>query len=122
MKRNFWLGLGGIVVIGLILVIGVIVVTSLNKAEAREHRIVIPEGTGALIKEGKNPQVIPSEIHLKVGDTLVIENRDIVGHEISDLWIGAGETLRQEFRTVGVYKGACTVHPNAEVQIIVDES
>ncbi|MCL4876824.1 MAG: hypothetical protein KJ064_09205 [Anaerolineae bacterium] len=109
------------VVIALLVVIGTIVTRSMQEAASHEYVIVIPEGTGERIEAGEDPDVIPEEIHLVLGkkDVLVIENRDSVGHRISDFWVGAGETLRQEFHFPAVYQGECTIHKTAQVHIIV---
>ena len=111
------------IVIGLIGIVAFTVLSKVEETESREYRIVIPEGTGALIDVGADPDVIPEQIELRLGeqDILVIENKDIVGHRISDFWVGAGETLRQSFKTPAVYQGECTIHESAQIKIIVRE-
>src|SRR5690349_5394368 len=49
-----------------------------------ELRIVIPQGAQALIREGQEDEVIPSQIQLSVSgqNVLVIQNDDIVNHNI----------------------------------------
>ena len=120
-----WLVPGIIVLIvgGLVIFIVSTVFGSVEDVDAREYRIVIPEGTGAQIEQGEDPGVIPSIIELTLGekDILVIENQDIVGHRIGDFWVGAGETLRQEFKTEAIYQGECTVHESAQIEIIVSK-
>jgi plastocyanin len=122
MQRRTWTLIGALIGLGLILALGAAVLLTTQKAADREYRIVIPEGTQARIEAGEDPAIIPSEIHLTLGkkDTLVIENRDVVGHQVSDFFIGAGQTLRQTFRSAGVYQGECTIHPDAQIQIIVE--
>ena len=124
MSNRSLIGVIGAAVLGLVLVAVFLVVNSVGDVSSREYRIVIPEGTGDLIAAGEDPGVIPAEIQLTLGeqDILVIENHDYVGHRISDFWVGAGETLRQEFHTPAIYKGECTLHESAQIQIIVNES
>ncbi len=112
-----------IVVIGLVGFVIATVVGSTQSKESHEYRIVIPAGTGDRIAAGEDPDIVPLEIRLTIGekDTLVIENRDTVGHTIGDFWVGTGETLRQKFHTPGVYLGLCTVHPAQQIQIIVSD-
>lgn len=109
------------IVVGLLAFIGSTVIGSVQDNSTREYRIVIPEGTGELIEQGEDPGVIPAQIELVLGekDVLVIENRDTVGHRISDFWVGSGETLRQQFKQEAIYQGECTVHESSQIQIIV---
>ncbi len=113
----------GLVVLALIVGVVITVARSVNETTSREYRIVIPEGTSALIAAGEDPGVIPEQITLKLDekDILVIENNDLEGHRIGGFYVGAGETLRQEFRTPAVYEGECTIHESNQVQIIVSE-
>ena len=112
--------LGTVVVIG---ILAATVIQSVEDADAREYRITIPQGTGALIEAGEDPNIIPNRIDLVIGerDILLIENQDTVGHRVSDFWIGAGETLRQEFSSPAVYQGQCSIHKDAQIQIVVTE-
>lgn len=112
-----------VIIIGLIGIVAFTVLRKVEETESREYRIVIPEGTGALIDAGEDPDVVPEHIELTLGekDILVIENKDIVGHRISDFWVGAGETLRQSFKTPAVYQGECTIHESTQIQIVVLE-
>lgn len=101
--------------------IGVIVTRAVSKAASEEYVIVIPDGTGALIEAGQDPNVVPEEIHLVLGrqDVLVIKNQDTIGHQIGDFWVRPGETLRQAFHSPGVYQGQCSIHQNEQIHIIV---
>lgn len=110
-----------VIVLGLLAFIGSTVIGSVQDTTSREYQIVIPEGTGELIAQGKDPDIIPAQIELVIDekDILVIENHDTVGHRISDFWVGSGETLRQQFKQEAVYQGECTVHENAQIEIIV---
>lgn len=53
-------------------------------------RLVIPEGTAAEISEGGEALDIPEEMTFVVGDVLLVENQDVVDHQLGPLWIPAG--------------------------------
>jgi hypothetical protein len=107
----------------LIAILASTIIRAVEDADAREYRITIPLGTGLLIEAGDDPDIIPNRIELVLGkqDILVIQNQDTVGHRVSDFWIGAGEILRQEFSSPAAYQGQCTIHKDAQIQIVVIE-
>lgn len=112
-----------LLVVGLVGFVVMTVTQTVQETTSREYRIIIPPGTGERIAAGEHISAIPSEIRLQLGkqDILVIENHDSTGHRISDFWVGAGETIRQQFHTPAIYQGECTVHSQAQIQIIVTE-
>lgn len=112
-----------LLVAGLVGFVVITITQTVQETTNREYRIVIPLGTGERIAAGEHIAAIPSEIRLQLGkqDILVIENQDSTGHRISDFWVGAGETIRQQFYTPAIYQGECTVHSQAQIQIIVTE-
>lgn len=97
--------------------------TALAAKPANELLIVIPQGAQALIREGQEDEVIPSRIQLSVSgqNVLVIQNDDIVNHNIGPFYVRSGETLRQKFTSVATYQGTCSIRYNASVSIIVDD-
>jgi hypothetical protein len=122
-KRLLIPALIGIVVLGLVIYIATTLIGAVEDSASREYKIVIPSGTSERIAAGEDPGVVPDEIELVLGekDILVVENRDAVGHSVAGYVIGPGETLRQKFQTSGVYRGECTVHQDAQIQITVRE-
>ncbi len=94
-----------------------------NPAPANELRIVIPDGTSAMIEAGEDPGVIPTEIALKLPEknTLVIVNNDRVHHTVGPFFVRAGETVRQTFTQTAVYEGGCSIHPENIVRLVVEE-
>lgn len=88
-----------------------------------ELRIVIPEGTQALIEAGQEPDIIPSEIVMSLASQpiLVIENQDNSAHQVGPFFVGAGETVRQHFSRPGIYEGGCSIHRDRQVKIIVED-
>lgn len=90
---------------------------------SREFHVIIPEGTSALIESGQDPNVIPSEIILKLEEhnILVIQNNDSVDHFVGPFFIKADENIRQEFTRPAIYEGGCSIHKNEVVRIIIEE-
>lgn len=110
--------ISALLIVGTLIGIGVFITSRVSSAAAHEYKFVIPEGTGDQIASNHESS-LPSKIELTAGDTLVIENRDSVGHQIGDFWVGAGETTRQKFNTPAVYEGSCSAHKNSQIQIVV---
>lgn len=84
-----------------------------------EYVVDVPAGTGARISRGEKVELIPSQVDLSVGDTIVIANADDQLHEVGPFSVRAGETLRYTFDRAGTYVGNCTVHPSGTVEIVV---
>ena len=84
-----------------------------------EYVVEVPAGTGGRIARGEQVELIPAEVDLSVGDTIVIANADDQLHEVGPFSVRAGETLRYTFDRAGTYLGNCTVHPSGKVEIIV---
>lgn len=63
-------------------------------------RLTIPEGTSEQLSQGGNALELPEEMTFVVGDVLLVENQDVVSHQLGPLWIPAGAeaslTLDQE--------------------------
>ncbi len=89
---------------------------------SREYRIVIPEGTGNLIRLGQDPGIIPLEINLTLGvqDILVIENHDDTDYLVGGIWVAPKETVAKQFYEEQTFVGLCTVTVGRDlVEIIV---
>jgi len=64
----------------------------LLKKENREPGIielVIPAGTGELVRGGQASPDIPRDLRFVVGDTLRVVNQDNENHQLGPLWIPA---------------------------------
>lgn len=86
------------------------------------HRFTISNGTGAALEQKITPpNPIPTDITVRVGDTLEITNNDVVGHSYAFLVLRPGETGRYTFHNAGTFTGACTVGDHEEVTITVRE-
>ena len=84
-----------------------------------EFQFVIPDGTGDAIDAGELIEIIPADLTVAVGDVIELVNQDDRGHIVGPFFVGARETLRQEFTSPGVYEGICTVHPSGQVVLTV---
>lgn len=84
-----------------------------------DYHYVIPAGAGQAAIEGDPIEVLPAEMDVHVGDVIEIVNDDDRGHLVGPFFVGAGETMRQEFASPGVFEGVCSVHPSGQIVIKV---
>jgi plastocyanin len=68
----------------------------------------------------------PSNLTVKVGDTIEWKNADIVPHTVTAVdrsfdsaAIGTGRSWKSIFRTAGDFNYFCTLHPNMRAKLIV---
>lgn len=80
----------------------------------------IPEGAGEALDAGTPLEILPGTLEASVGETIEIVNLDDRGHNVGPWFVGANETLRQEFTSPGRFEGVCTVHPSGELVLVVD--
>lgn len=62
------------------------------KKENREPgviELVIPAGTGEMVRAGQTPPELPRDMRFVVGDTLKVVNQDNENHQLGPLWIPA---------------------------------
>lgn len=85
-----------------------------------EYWFEIPPGAGEALDAGTPLEILPAELRAKVGESIEIVNDDDRGHLVGPWFVGAGETLRQEFTSPGEFIGICTVHPSGEIKVIID--
>ena len=65
----------------------------------KEIILTIPAGTAAQVARGQQPPTLPANMVFVVGDVLVVQNQDVVNHQLGPLWIPAGASARLELRT-----------------------
>ena len=80
---------------------------------------LIPPGAGAALDAGQPLEIMPVRVEVSVGDVIEIVNQDDRDHLIGPFFVGAGETVRQEFASAGEYVGACSVSPTGEIVVVV---
>jgi hypothetical protein len=75
-------------------------------------RLVIPAGTAELVAAGELEPSIPSELSFVIGDTLLVENQDIVPHELGPLFIPVGASASLTMEDANRYTLGCTFQPS----------
>ena len=83
------------------------------------YEYTIPAGAGEALDAGTPLEILPGTLEASVGETIQIVNLDDRGHNIGPWFVGANETLRQEFTSPGTFEGVCTVHPSGELVLNV---
>lgn len=91
-----------------------------DTAAPADFAYVIPAGTGGRIDRGERVDVIPADLHVRVGQVIRIENADDRGHLVGPFFVGAGETVTQRFSAPGVLQGSCSVHPSGTMTVTVE--
>ena len=94
---------------------------AIANSDDADYEYIIPLGAGAKIEAGESINIIPAELMVRVGESLRIINDDDRGHVVGVFFVGAGETLSQEFTSTGTLSGGCSVHPSGEFTIQVLE-
>ncbi|MGB0114003.1 MAG: hypothetical protein WBP59_12335 [Ilumatobacteraceae bacterium] len=84
-----------------------------------DYEYVIPAGAGDALDAGTPLEILPAELDVRVGETIVIVNEDDRGHTVGPFFVGANETLTQRFSSPGDFVGVCTVHPSGELVLSV---
>lgn len=87
---------------------------------AATYEYTIPEGAGEALDAGTPLEILPATLEATVGETIQIVNLDDRGHNVGPWFVGANETLRQEFTSPGRFEGVCTVHPSGELVLNVE--
>jgi plastocyanin len=104
-------------------VVAAVVIVALNRSDsttATTYSFTIEEGTKDLIEAGITPEnQPPTDLNIKVGDTLEVVNNDSAVHSYSFITVRPGETGSYTFKTPGTYVGACTVGVHTSVTIVV---
>ncbi len=62
---------------------------------------------------------MPSEVPMRVGDTIVVRNDDVETATVGPFTVRPGETLTQTFRSPMTLVGECTLSGTGEVEIVV---
>jgi thiol-disulfide isomerase/thioredoxin len=86
------------------------------------HTYTVPAGTADRIARGEDPKFFPAVLVVGLGDTLAVDNQDVVPHTVGPLGVRPNETYRFRFTKEGIFEGACTIHPSQQTRIIVAPS
>lgn len=106
----------------LVVVVGLALVVFLGADGDRAavtHRFVIPEGTRARLDAGERVDVVPPRLVVRVGDRLLLRNKDVVQHHMGPLVVDANGLLSMTFSDEGTIKGVCTLNDAGEAVIVV---
>lgn len=79
----------------------------------------IPTGAGLALDAGTPLEILPARLDATVGQTIQIVNEDDRGHLVGPWFVGAGETLRQTFKSPGEFIGECSVHPSGQIRVVI---
>ena len=90
-------------------------------SSAADYDYLIPLGTAERISAGEAVEILPAELDVGVGEVIQIVNEDAKGHFVGIFYVGAGETVTQQFASVGEYAGRCTVHPGGQLVLRIHE-
>jgi len=97
-------------------------VVSCSGDDTREPQtlvIEVPAGTAARQRAGEEIEIMPTDLELKVGDTIRIVNNDNIVRIVGPYTVGAGQTLRQTFTEPGTIVGTCSLSATGEVRITI---
>jgi hypothetical protein len=79
----------------------------------------IEPGTGDRLDAGEQVELMPTEVRLSVGDTLVIRNDDTRDFMVGPYQVRAGEIIEQTFHRPQVLIGECSLSGTGEIRIVV---
>ncbi len=84
------------------------------------REIVIPAGTQARLDAGEPVEVLETEIHVKVDETVRIRNDDDVDHVLGPYYLQSGAALEQTYRRPQTVRYTCFVNPTEAINLVVD--
>ncbi len=89
-------------------------------ADGRLWSFVVPAGTKDRMDKGLlTEDVLPEQLTVSVGDTVLIENEDSVVHSFGPFTVRPGESQKMTFSEPGYYFGVCTAGPHETITITV---
>lgn len=83
--------------------------------------IVVPHGTQFRLMAGEQVVVMPTVLEMRVGDTLIIRNEDIIAHSVGPYVVAAGDELNLRYGSPGVFEGYCPLSEDQRYEIIVKD-
>ena len=87
--------------------------------DAETVTFVVPDGTARKVFFGETVDIMPSEVRMEVGDTLVVRNDDVQTATVGPFTVRPGETLEQRFQRPQTLIGDCTLSGTGEIKIVV---
>lgn len=89
--------------------------------EPATYEYVVPYGTSVRVDQGQTVDLMPSELEVKVGESLRIKNQDGRDYMVGPFFVAAGRTLSMRFTFPGELSGICSLNANGKVVIRVTE-
>lgn len=109
-----------IALIGAVVIPVVVVLLMMMRPDPQTYRYSIAAGTQAAVEQGiAVPNPLPTELNLKVGDSIEVTNNDTATHTYTFLILKPGEVGRYTFRNAGNFTTECTVGEHSKVSINV---
>ena len=87
----------------------------------KEITLVVPRGTAEEVARGEQPPGIPPNMDFVAGDTLIVQNEDIVDHQLGPLWIPASTSARLSLDQVENLSYECSFQPGKYLGLDVNE-
>lgn len=100
-----------VLVVGLGLLAGVL---ARPDSSGPELRIVIPHGAARQARLHPDREIVPAKIVGRVGQRLVIINRDRQEHQVGPFSVAAGERLEWPLSAEGRIVGICSLQPGKQ--------
>jgi len=94
---------------------------ALPDEEPATYEYVVPYGTSVRVDQGQTVDLMPSELEVKVGESLRIKNQDGRDYMVGPFFVAAGRTLSMRFTFPGELSGICSLNANGKVVIRVTE-
>jgi len=95
--------------------------SQLSGTDTATYEFEVPFGTGNRLDGGEVIELMPSELNVKVGESIRIANRDIRDYMIGPFFVTAGQTLAMKFTHPGELSGICVVGAGGRFVINVTE-
>lgn len=108
-----------LVCLGMVVVSGLAACSDDSSDEAETVVIEVPLGTAERQEAGEEIELMPSNLEMKVGDTLRVVNNDEAIQTVGPYTVAPGQTLRQTFTEPGEIVGLCSLSATGEVTITI---
>lgn len=118
-RRPPWVVAGAAALLAVVVVVGGLFLLGGDERDPVVHRFVIPAGTRARLDAGQEVEIVPPRLEVRVGDRLLLRNRDDVQHHMGPLVVDANGLLSMTFSDEGTIKGICTLNDEGESVIVV---
>jgi hypothetical protein len=106
------------ILIAAVVLVGVVVVSG-GGHEQVTYRYVIPAGTGDRITAGEEVEIVPARLEVRVGDRLLLRNKDDVQHHMGPLQVDPNGLMSLTFSDEGTIRGLCTLNQEGTAAIVV---